>query len=91
MAANGWSLCELYCTLETPGSNRLRDAHAAPDSAVRAAYGVKEKEDPLAFLLHLNLARAEKEAKGELIASLGLPASLSKSTDFVTSDCIQHK
>jgi hypothetical protein len=37
MAANGWSLRELYRTLETPGANRLRDAHAALDSAVRAA------------------------------------------------------
>ena len=35
MAANGWSLRDLYRTLETPGTNRLRDAHAALDSAVR--------------------------------------------------------
>jgi hypothetical protein len=48
MAANGWCLRDLYRTLETPGVNRLRDAHAALDSAVRAAYGMKEKEDPLA-------------------------------------------
>jgi len=41
---NGWSLRELYRTLETPGQNRLRHAHAALDSAVRAAYGIKEKE-----------------------------------------------
>ena len=51
MAANGWSLRDLYRTLETPGANRLRDAHAALDSAVRAAYGMKATEDPLAFLL----------------------------------------
>jgi hypothetical protein len=38
-------------TLETPGANRLRDAHAALDAAVRAAYGMKETEDPLAFLI----------------------------------------
>jgi hypothetical protein len=25
MAANGWSLRDLYRTLETPGTNRLRD------------------------------------------------------------------
>ena len=55
MAANGWSLRDLYRTLETPGTNRLRDAHAALDSAVRAAYGMKEGEDTLAFLLRLNL------------------------------------
>ena len=33
MAANGWALRELYRTLEPPGANRLRDAHAALDSA----------------------------------------------------------
>ena len=40
MAANGWSLRDLYRTLETPGTNRLRDAQAALDSAVRAAYAM---------------------------------------------------
>ncbi len=35
--ANGCSLRDLYRTLETPSANRLRDAHAALDSAVRAA------------------------------------------------------
>jgi len=29
--ANGWSLRELYKSLETPGENRLRTAHAALD------------------------------------------------------------
>ena len=37
MKSNGWSLRELYRTLETPGADRLRDAHAALDAAVRAA------------------------------------------------------
>ena len=59
MAANGWSLRDLYRTLETPGTNRLRDAQAALDSAVRAAYGMKESEDTLAFLLRLNLELAD--------------------------------
>ena len=45
LAANGWSLRDLYRTLETPGTNRLRDTHAAPDAAVRAAYGMKDAED----------------------------------------------
>ena len=29
MAANDWSRRDLYRTLETPGTNRLRDAQAA--------------------------------------------------------------
>ena len=61
MDANGWSLRDLYRTLETPGDNKLRAAH----TAVRAAYGLKEKEDILAFLLNLNLALAATESKGD--------------------------
>jgi len=45
MDANGWSLRDLYRSLETPGANRLRDAQAALNSAVRAAYGMKSEED----------------------------------------------
>ena len=37
MQSNGRSLRDLYRTLETPGANRLRDAQAALDSAVRVA------------------------------------------------------
>jgi len=89
MAANGWSLRELYRTLETPGANRLRDAHAALDSAVRAAYGTDVKEEPLAFLLRLNLELADKEAKGQSITPPGLPAFASARQEFVTQDCIR--
>ena len=89
MAANGWSLRDLYRTLETPGTNRLRDAQAALDSAVRAAYGMSGSEDTLAFLLHLNLELADKEAKGQLITPPGLPSSTSSHEEFTTCDCIE--
>ena len=89
MAANGWSLCDLYRILETPGTNRLRDAHAALDSAVRAAYGMKDSEDPLAFLLRLNRELADKEAKGQNITPSGLPAAAPDPGSFVTEDCIR--
>jgi hypothetical protein len=59
------ALRDLYRTLEPPGTNRLRDAQAALDSAVRAAYGKKDAEDTLAFLLRLNLDLAAKEARCE--------------------------
>jgi hypothetical protein len=88
MAANGWSLRDLYRTLETPGTNRLRDAQAALDSAVRAAYGMKETEDTLAFLLALNLELADKEAKGEQITPPGLPVSAGEAVEFMSEDCI---
>jgi len=59
MEANGWSLRELYRVLETPGANRLCDAHAALDIAAHTDYGMSARDDILAFLL--NLARATKE------------------------------
>jgi SAM-dependent methyltransferase len=89
MAANGWSLRDLYRTLENPGTNRLRDAQAVLDAAVRAAYGMKDTEDVLAFLLKLNLDLASKESAGECITPPGLPGVISNPEGFVTGDFIQ--
>ena len=89
MAANGWSLRDLYRSLETPGANRLRDAHAALDSAVRAAYGMKDGEDPLAFLLTLNLELAAAESNGQEIIPPGLLKSIASPEEFTTGDCIE--
>ena len=89
MDANGWSLRDLYRTLETAGANRLRDAHAALDSAVRAAYGMKPEEDILAFLLKLNLECAEREADGKPITPPGVPAFVPEPQTFVTRDCVR--
>jgi len=60
----------LYRTLELPDKNPLRDAH---DAAVRAAYGMKPNDDPLAFLLALNQQVAAREAAGEAVVAPGLP------------------
>jgi hypothetical protein len=87
MTANGWSLRDLYRTLETPGANRLRGAQAALAAAVRAAYGMKEGEDTLSFLPRLNLALAEKEADGQPVTSPGL--TVSQVAGFISTDCIQ--
>ena len=89
MQSNGWSLRDLYRTLETPGANRLRAAHAALDSAVRAAYGMKDSEDTLAFLLRLNLELAGMEAKGEPVTAPGLPALAASQEGLTTQDCIR--
>ena len=89
MTANGWSLRDLYRTLETPGTNRLRDAHATLDAAVRAAYGMKPEEDILAFLLKLNLELAAQEARGEPIIPPGLPEGYPAPETLITEDCIQ--
>src|ERR1017187_5629573 len=88
MQDNGWSLRELYKSLETPGENRLRDAHAALDAAVRAAYGMKPAEDILAFLLKLNLELADKESAGKTITPPGLPAFVKEPKTFISADCV---
>ena len=88
MAANGWSLRDLYRALETPGTNRLRDAQAALDSAVRAAYRMKEGEDALGLLLKLNLELANLESTGGPITPPGLPSFVSNPKEFTTDDCI---
>lgn len=89
MGENKWSLRELYRSLELPGQNPLRDAHAELDAAVRAAYGMKNKEDPLAFLLALNAASAQREARGEAVTAPGLPPCVADASPFLSADCIQ--
>jgi SAM-dependent methyltransferase len=82
------SLRDLYRTLEQPGDNSLRDAHARLDAGVRAAYGMPADADVLAFLLELNLACAAKEKAGEKITPPGLPLPLNEQKKFVSEDCI---
>ncbi len=78
----------LYRTLELPGANPLKTAHAALDAAVREAYGMSAEADPLAFLLDLNLACAAREKAGEKITPPGLPAFVKNRDDFITTDCV---
>jgi hypothetical protein len=88
MAKLGYSLRELYRTLEEPGANPLRDAHTRLDAAVRAAYGMPKTADPLAFLLALNLALAAKEKAGKKITPPGLPLPQAEAAAFITADCV---
>jgi SAM-dependent methyltransferase len=83
-----YSLRDLYRTLEEPGDNPLREAQTRLDAAVRAAYGVADDVDPLAFLLELNLACAAKEKAGEKITPPGLPLPSDEQKKFVTDDSV---
>jgi type II restriction/modification system DNA methylase subunit YeeA len=89
MKENQWSLRELYRTLELPGDNPLRKAHAELDAAVREAYGIKAKEDPLKFLLELNFEVAAREAKGLPVVAPGLPPVVKNASEFITEDCVK--
>lgn len=79
----------VYRTLELPGKNPLKDAHAALDAAVLAAYGFSPKGDLLAQLLELNLAVAGKIDAGERVTAPGIPAIYPSPSDLITDDCIR--
>jgi hypothetical protein len=90
MKVNSLGLRELYRTLELPGTNPLKDAHQKLDAAVRAAYGMKAKDETLEFLLELNLELAGKEAKGQKIIGPGLPPSVKDPKPYISDDCIRY-
>jgi len=79
----------VYRTLELPGANPLKDAHAALDTAVLAAYGFDAKQDLLAQLLALNLEVAAKIEKGAPVTAPGIPPGYPEPVKLVTADCIK--
>jgi hypothetical protein len=78
----------LYRTLELPGANPLKDAHAALDEAVMAAYGFSAKKDLLGQLLALNLDVASRIERGEEVTAPGVPKLYRDPKKLVTDDCI---
>lgn len=90
MDENGWSLRDLYQAAEVAGPHPLRDAQAALDAAVEAAYGKPADQEATEFLLEMNLALAEDEAAGETIQGPGLPAGYDpKDPHWFSTDCIE--
>ncbi|MBC7834879.1 MAG: class I SAM-dependent DNA methyltransferase [Phycisphaerales bacterium] len=81
----------LYRTLELPGKNPLKDAHAALDAAVLDAYGFSPKKDLLKQLLDLNLAVAMAIDKGDPVTAPGVPPSYGDPAEggLITDDCIK--
>ena len=79
----------LYRTLELPGANPLKDAHAALDAAVLAAYGFTAKADLLAQLLALNQTVGARIASAEPVTAPGIPAGFPKPGSLLTEDCIR--
>jgi hypothetical protein len=79
----------LYRTLELPGANPLKDAHAALDAAVLEAYGFSNEKDLLAQLLALNLEVAGRIERGEAVTGPGVPKGYPEPSKLVTEDCIR--
>ena len=89
MTENQWSLRELYRTLDLPGDNPLREAQTELDTAVREAYGMKAKDDPLKFILELNFEVADRESQGLPVVAPGLPPVVKNTSEFITDDCVK--
>ncbi len=85
----GGGLRALYRTLELPGKNPLKDAHAALDAAVLDAYGFDPRRDLLKQLFDLNLAVAKRIDNGEPVTAPGVPPSYGDPADLITDDCIR--
>jgi hypothetical protein len=73
----------VYRTLELPGQNPLKDAHAALDAAVLAAYGFSAKKDLLQQLLDLNLEVAARLERGEPVTAPGIPPDFPDSESLI--------
>ena len=83
------SLRALYRTLELPAANPLKDAHAALDTAVLAAYGFSVKKDLLAQLLELNFSVAQRLERVEPVTPPGTPATFPNPEALISDDCIR--
>ncbi|MDX1944109.1 MAG: type IIL restriction-modification enzyme MmeI [Pirellulaceae bacterium] len=81
----------LYRSLELPGANPLKEAHAELDAAVLAAYGFSPKKDLLAQLLDLNLAVAGQIERGETVVSPGIPPGYPRPAELLSDDCIEPR
>jgi hypothetical protein len=87
-AAHELSLRELYPSMEQPGKHPLKDAHGDLELAVRKAYGMSKSNDPLVFLLTLNLELTQADKRGDGMIGPGLPPSATTGV-FVSDDAIR--
>ncbi|MCU0972350.1 MAG: hypothetical protein MUF80_00085 [Burkholderiales bacterium] len=78
----------LYRTVDNPGQNPLKDAHAVLDAAVLAAYGFSAKRDLLAQLLDLNMRVADAIDRGQRVVPPGIPPAYADQSKLITDDCL---
>ena len=78
----------LYRTLELPGTNPLKSAHAALDAAVLQAYNFNPKSDLLAQLLALNRQVAANIDANTPVTPPGIPPIYGDPDPLITDDAI---
>lgn len=88
LAAMEGGLRSLYRTIDLPGKNPLKDAHAALDAAVLAAYGFSARQDILQQLLDLNHQVAALIVAGKDVTPPGVPPGYAKPAQLVSKDCL---
>jgi len=90
MQQKKWNLRELYRSLEQGTCESLQIAQQELDKAVRDIYGITDNQDPLKFLLDLNLEVAIAEESGEAVVKAGFPEIFQEYINqFITDDCVQ--
>ena len=87
----------LYRTLDLPGKNPLRDAHATFDTTVLAAYSFSAKQDLLEQLLALNTQVAQHLSDHQPVTAPGIlathapkevPLGDSRPETLLSGDCL---
>lgn len=78
----------LYETISLPGKSPLKEAHAALDKAVLAAYGFTSKKDLLEQILALNKSVAERIYAGAPVVDPGIPMGYPDPAALVSCDAI---
>ncbi|MDI6653262.1 hypothetical protein QMA67_09980 [Gluconobacter japonicus] len=83
------SLRELYRSAKLPDNHPLDDAQGALNAAVRRAYGMTTKTDPLKFLYDLNQSLAKMEEQDKIVVGPGLPKIFASNKNLSSDDCLR--
>ena len=89
METNDFSLRDLYKLMETTPNNPVTNIQNKLDSAVKSAYGMKDEDGILEFLLSLNQECHKKEESGKSITGPGLPDFIENVSNFISDDCVR--
>ncbi len=82
------TLRQLYRSLELPGDNPLKKAHAELDRLVRRSYGMTSQTKTIEFFFALNQELHEREKDGHRVIDPGIPPNGRDLKDLVSPDCI---